>query len=176
MVDPLLAEALRTGVVSQREMLAVTVHAVGGHRVQASRYEIALLAWTAPWRGLRALAHRLGSATGRVPMVGAAWRLRWLVGAVCVVQSIVEGRAAFGFIGGMFIALTYLVPAASRAIDRRVEEAGDAAVLGEDLGEVYVGLLRRVGVSMSADREDRLQPPSKGTEPTARPALYLVRS
>jgi hypothetical protein len=60
-----------------------------------------------------------------------------------VVQSVAEGRAAAGLLGGAVIALTYLVSAAGQRIETRTEVAADRLVLALGLGAVLAGLLRR---------------------------------
>jgi hypothetical protein len=81
------------------------------------------------------------------------------------------------------IALTYLVPAAGRAIEARATAAGDAAVVAVGLGGVFVEVLGRSGQRSSFERRQRLQAsPGSGHATVARPApegparhLHLVR-
>lgn len=175
-----LVEATFRGELSQDEAVALLAHAVGRHRTRPQRCALALGVWTAPWRGLLAVACRVGGAFAWFPLVRPAWGLRFVVGIVCVVQSAAEGRTVSGLIAGAFIALTYLVPAANRAIERRVETSADAFVLELGLGPPFVGLLRRGGWAVSIERLQRLQrPPGDGTaveSGAARPALFLVRA
>jgi hypothetical protein len=74
-----------------------------------------------------------------------AWTLRGVVGVICVVQSVAEGRTWPGLLGGAVVALTYLVPAAGRVIEARAEVATDQLVVELGLGGVLARLLRRYG-------------------------------
>ena len=127
-----------------------------------------------------------GRARVRVDAAGGAlaWRLRGVVGAVCLARSVAEGRASPGVLGAVVIALTYLMPAAGRAIEARATAAGDAAVMRACLGGVLFEVLGRSGHRLSWERRRRLQAsPRSGPSTVARPApessarpLHLVRS
>lgn len=175
-----LVEATYRGELSQDEAVTLFAHALGRRRARPQLCELALSAWTAPWRGVLAVARRVGGAFAWFPLVRPAWRLRFVVGIVCVVQSAAEGRTVSGLIAGAFIALTYLVPAVNRVIERRVEAAADVFVLELGLGPLFVGLLRRGGWAVPMERLQRLQrPPVDGNaveSSAARPGLFLVRA
>jgi hypothetical protein len=100
-----------------------------------------------------------------------AWTLRGVVGVICVVQSVAEGRTWPGLLGGAVIALTYLVPAAGRVIEARGEVAADQLVVELGLGGVLAGLLRRYGHPMTLERLQRLE---AAAGPPQRPRLHLV--
>jgi hypothetical protein len=123
------------------------------------------------------MAGRVGATAAWFPLVRLAWQLRFVTAIVCVVQSAVEGRTVYGLIAGAFIALTYLVPAANRAIQRRVLYAADTYLLQQDLGAVLAGLLRRSDWPVSLERLHRLStstsPAAAGSVPQ-RPTLHLV--
>ena len=118
-----------------------------------------------------------------MPLGPLAWRMRGVVALVCLVQSMAEGRTWTGVLGAAVIALTYLVPAGSRALEVRATAAGDAEVVAADLGGVLVEVLDRGGQRLSWERRQRLQVlPSSGASPVtghvpAGPArhLHLVR-
>jgi hypothetical protein len=156
-VTPWLVEATYRGWITRDEATAIVVHAAGRHRAGRHRLELAVLAATTPWRAVTGLARGIGRAFAWFPLVRFAWSLRGFVGAVAVVQSTVEGRAVYGAIAGVFLALTYLVPAAARARDRRLEVEADRVVVARGLGEVLAGLLRRFRVPVSIERLQRLQ-------------------
>ena len=100
-----------------------------------------------------------------------AWTLRGVVGVICIVQSVAEGRAAPGILGGAVIALTYLVPAASRRIEAWSEAAADQLVVSLGLGSVLSGLLRRHRHPMTLERLQRLE---TAVDQQPRPRLHLV--
>jgi hypothetical protein len=156
-VTPWLVEATYRGWVSQPEATALVLHATGRHRAGRHRLELAVLTATVPWRAVTAVARRIGRRCGWLPFLRFAWSLRGVVGAVAVVQSALEARTVYGLIAGGFVTLTYLVPAAARALERHVEAAADRLVAAHGLGEVFAGLLRRSRVPVSAARLQRLQ-------------------
>jgi hypothetical protein len=172
-----IVEATYRGQVSRDEAAALIAHAVGRHNARPHRYELALQVSTAPCSGLLGVAGRVGAAAAWLPLVRPAWQLRFVIAIICVVQSAAEGRTIYGLIAGAFIALTYLVPAANRAIQRRVEYTADSYLIEHGLGAVLAGLLRRGGWPVSLERLYRL---STSTSPAAagpasqRPTLHLV--
>ena len=170
-VSPSLVDATYRGGVTGAEAAAALAHAVGRHRALRPRLELAVLAATTPWRLIVATFRGIGRAFAWLPFMRLAWTLRGVVGVICVVQSMVEGRAWAGLLGGVVIALTYLVPAAGRRIDLRAEAEADQFVLGLGLGPVLAGLLRRYGHPMTLERMQRLE---TAAEQPQRPRLHLV--
>jgi hypothetical protein len=133
-VSPGLVEATHCGGVTGAEAAAALAHAVGRQRAIRPRLELAVLAATTPWRLMVATFRGVGRAVAWLPFMRLAWTLRGVVGVICVVQSVVEDRAWAGLLGGAVIALTYLVPAASRRIEASAEAAADQFVLSLGLG------------------------------------------
>lgn len=171
-VTPGLVEATCRGDVTVTEAAAVLAHAVGRRGAIWPRLELAALTATTPSRLVTATFRVVTRTFAWLPFVRLAWTLRGVVGVVCVVQSVTDGRAAPGLLGGAVIALTYLVPAARRRIEIRAEVAADQLVLEVGLGGVLAGLLRRYGHPMSTERLQRLET----AEQPLRPRLHLVRS
>ena len=184
-VSAALVEALYRGWVSTREVTALVVHARAHHQVAALRRgEVAIAVVETPARMVVGVFRGVGRAFAWMPLGSLAWRLRGVVGVVCLVQSVAEGRTWPGVLGAVVIALTYLVPAAGRAIEARATAAGDAEVVRAGLGGVLVEVLGRSGQRLSLERRQRLQAsPRSGPSTVARPApegparhLHLVRS
>lgn len=156
-VSPGLVHATYRGGVTAAETAAAMAHAVGRRRAVRPRLELAVLAATTPWRTVVATFRGVARAFVWLPFIPLAWTLRGVVGVICIVQSVAEGRAAPGILGGAVIALTYLVPAASRRIDASSEAAADELVVSLGLGAVLAGLLRRHGHRMTLERLQRLE-------------------
>lgn len=171
-LSPGLVDATFRGGVTAAEAAAAIAHAVGRRRAVRPLLELAVLAATTPWRLVVGAFRGIGRAFAWLPFMRLAWTLRGVVGVICVVQSVAEGRAAPGILGGAVIALTYLVPAASRRIEARAEAAADELVVSLGLGAVLAGLLRRHGHPMTLERLQRLEAP---VAQQARPRLHLVR-
>lgn len=183
-VSAALVEAWCRGWVSAREVTALIVHARANHQVIAiRRAEVAIALVETPWRMTVRIFHMVGSVFAWVPLGFLAWRLRGVVGVVCLVQSVTGGRTWPGVLGAGVIALTYLVEAAGRAIEARATAAGDAEVVAAGLGGSLVEVLGRSGQQLSLERRQRLQAsPRPEPSPAARPVpagparhLHLVR-
>lgn len=166
-----LVEALYCGGITGTEAEAVLAHAVGRRRALKPRLELAVLLATAPWRVVIATFRSVGRTFAWLPLTRAAWALRGVVGVICVAQSVAEGRVWPGFLGGAVIALTYLVPAAGRAIETRAEIAADQFVVELGLGGLLIQVLRRFGYPLTLERLRRLE---SAPTPNERPRLYLV--
>lgn len=169
-VSPGLVAATYGGDVTGAEAAATLAHAVGRHRALRPRLELAVFAATTPWRLVVGMVCGVGRAFAWLPFMRLAWTLRGVVGVICVAQSVAEGRAAPGGLGGAVIALTYLVPAAGRRIEHRTEADADRFVLDLGLGAVLAGLLQRYGHPMTFDRMQRLE----AAPPPPLPRLRLV--
>lgn len=156
-VTPWLVEAIYRRRITTPEAVAIVLHAEGAHRVGRHRLEIATLVVTGPWRSVIAVCQAIGRVLSWFPLVPAAWALRGVVGAIAVVQSIVEGRPWAGILAGIVVALTYLVPAARRARERAMLAAGDDLVIANGLGPVLGNLLRRSGAPFDLDRHLHLR-------------------
>lgn len=170
-VTPGLVEAMYRGGVTTAEAAAAMAHAVGRRRAIRPRLELAVLAATTPWRLVVGTFRGVGRAFAWLPFMRLAWTLRGVVGVICIVQSVAEGRAAPGILGGAVIALTYLAPAASRRIEAWSEAAADQLVVSLGLGSVLAGLLRRHRHPMTLERLERLE---TAVEQQPRPRLHLV--
>jgi hypothetical protein len=170
-----LVEATSSGELTEDEAIALVVHAVGRHHARPRRFELALAVWSAPWRAVLAVAGTIGSACAWIPLVRPAWRLRAIVGIVCVVQSTASGHTGPGLLGGLFIALSYVVPAAAQAIELRLEAAADAFVLEHGLAPVFVDLPRRGAWVLPMKRLQRLQHPIPHSGPTVAPQRQPLR-
>jgi len=170
-VTPWLVEAIYRGWIIREEGTAIVAHAGVRHRAAGPRLEVAVLAFTTPWRSILTIARKVGRFFGWFPFMHFAWSIRGVVGAVAVVQSVIEGRAWAGVLAGVFVALTYLVPAAAQARELRLEAAADHELVTRGLGQALAGLLRRSQVPVSIERLQRLEnrPPA---EPT--PVLQLA--
>jgi hypothetical protein len=169
-VTPWLVEATYRGRISREEAAAIVAHAGARHDAGRHRLEVAVLVFTTPWRGILAVARRVGGGFGWFPFMRFAWSVRGVVGAVAVVQSAMEGRAPTGALAGVFVALTYLVPAAARARELELEAEADRQLVARGRGQVLAGLLRRLA-PVSIERLQRLE--HRPTEQTAQPAPVL---
>ena len=175
-LSPGLVEAVYRGWVGPEEVVALVAQAVAARRARRPRAELAGLVATSPWRAVVMVFRGVGAAFAWLPFMGMAWALRGVVAVICVLQSVVEGRAAVGLLGGAVIALTYLVPAAGRALQTRTEAIGDQFVVDQRLGGVLARFLTRYGHPTTVERLRHLeqQPPPPVPSPSAPLATQLM--
>jgi hypothetical protein len=92
-VSAALIEALGSGRVSTQDVTALVVHARAYHQLAAPRRgEVALAVAERPARMVVGVCRGVGRVFAGVPLSSLAWRWRGMVGAVCLVQSVAEGR------------------------------------------------------------------------------------
>lgn len=175
-LTPGLVEAVDRGWVATEEVVALVAQAVAVRRARRPRAELAALVATSPWRAVVTVFRGVGAAFAWLPFMGIAWALRGVIAVICVLQSVVEGRAAVGLLGGAVIALTYLVPAAGRAVQARTEAIGDQFVVDRGLGGVLARFLTRYGHPTTLERLRHLEqpPPPAVPSPSAPLATQLL--
>lgn len=167
-ISPVLAEALFRHQVDVEDAVALIVHNIGWLRAQPTRGAVAIAALTLPWRAVTASASRVGFGARWVPFVGFAWRLRFVVGTVAVVQSAVEGRAVSAMLVAVFLAATYTTPAARRARGARLQVVADHYVTACGLGPALLRAMYRVGApTPDMERATRLRAVDAGGTPNA---------
>ena len=167
-ITPGLVDAICCGGLTHAEAAALLAHSIGRSQGTRPGLEIAMLAATTPWRTVVAALGGVSRAFAWLPFMRVAWALRGVIGVICVMQSVAEGRPLPGLFGGALIALTYLVPAAVRAIETQTEIAADHVVVELGLGTALAGLLCRSGQSIPVDRLRRLEATQKPQGPRLR--------
>lgn len=172
-VTPWMIEAIYRGWITRDEASAIAIGAAGRHRAGNGPLEVATAVATTPWRAVATVACGIGHAFAWFPFMRFAWSVRGIVGAVAVFQSVSQGRTVYGVIAGVFVALTYLVPAARRGMDRQLEIAGDRLVVARGLGDVMSRLLRRADLPVTVDRLQRLETRTT-RQPSPQPVLQLA--
>lgn len=151
------------------EAAALMTHAAALLQVGRPRFDLLIEFWTLPWQVLIVMATAVGRGFAVLPLVEFAWKVRFVVATIAVVQSVAEHRAASGAVIAVFIALTYLVPRWRRAWLQQVEAAADGFVVDNGLGTAWAAFLGRQSTSPAMLRRiDRITGLTQG------PALRLV--
>ncbi len=144
-------------------------HTEGLLQVGRPQFDLLIEFWTLPWQVLVGAATAVGRGFAVLPLVELAWKIRFLVATIAVVQSVADHRAASGVVIAVFIALTYLVPRWRRVWRQQVEAAADRFVVEHGLGAAWAAFLGRQSTSPAMLRRiDRI------TVLSRRPALRLV--
>ena len=87
--------------------------------------------WTIPYQVLAGLAQGVACAFSGLPLLGQAWRLRFILGLIVAVQSWAQGVAAARAAGALavaVVALSYLVPRWEAAWAATLRDLGDEHV------------------------------------------------
>jgi hypothetical protein len=166
-----LLQAAQLGQLPADQAAGVIAAAVGRIRLGQTRFDLAADFWTIPWQFVHAVCLRIARTVGWLPLTQFAWRIRFVVAAVAVAQSVAEGRIAAGAVGAVFIALTYVAPRWQCQWGRRSQDDSDWFVADHDLGDALGRFLRRCPPEpRTLERIHRL------TGPLIRPSLALVVS
>ncbi|NMM25265.1 MAG: hypothetical protein HHJ11_17620 [Phycicoccus sp.] len=166
-----LLQAAQMGQLPADQAAGVIAAAVGRIRLGQTRFDVAVEFWTIPWQLACAVCLAIAKTIGLIPLTRFAWRIRFIVAAVAVAQSVVDGRIAGGVVTAMFIALTYLAPRWQRQWDLRSQDDSDRFVANHELGDALARFLRRcLPEPQTLERIHRL------TGPIVRPSLALVVS
>ena len=161
-----LLRAAQLGQLPADQAAAVVAAAVGRIRLGQTRFDIAVEFWTIPWQLVRTVCLVIAKAIGLLPLTEFAWRIRFVVSAVAVAQSVADGRIAGGLVVAVSIALTYLAPEWLRA-----QDDSDRFVADHELGDALGRFLRRcLPEPRTLERIHRL------TGPVVCPSLALVAS
>lgn len=169
-----LIAAVRDGQLPSDQAAAVIAHAAGTVRAGVVRCDAALEFWTLPWQLVRTVGVGVARWFARIPLAGLAWRLRFIVCGIALVQGFIDGRPASiaaGVGAGLVVALSYLTPRLAALWAAAVSEVGDLEVDRAGLGEPLAAYLRRC--SRSPETMERIHRLS-GAEPAPRPSLAAV--
>jgi Zn-dependent protease with chaperone function len=166
-----LLDAVERGHLSQDQAAAVIAHAAALARGGWVRNDPVIGFWSLPWQIIAAVAQVVASVGRRLPLTSLVWRLRGIVIAIAVVQS-VQLRQFWlaATIAGIGI-VSYAMPALERRWRQVLLDSGDVAVREAGLAPPLAAFLRRCPRTPS--RQARLRA-LEGSTQVLRP-LGLVR-
>ena len=166
-----LLQAAQLGQLPADQAAGVIAAAVGRIRLGQTRFDVAVEFWTTPWQLVRAVCLAIAKTVGLLPLTQFAWRIRFVVAAVAVAQSVADGGIAEGLVVAAFIALTYLAPRWQRNWGMRSQNDSDRFVADHELGDALGRFLRRCPPEpRTLERIHCL------TRPVIRPSLALIVS
>src|SRR5664280_1961923 len=166
-----LLRAAQLGQLPADQAAGVIAAAVGRIHLGQTRFDVAVEFWTIPWQLVRAFALAISKTVRWFPLAQFAWRIRFVVAAAAVAQSVADGRDAAGVVVALFIALTYLAPQWQRQWDTRSQDDSDRFVADHELGDALGRFLRRCPPEpRTLERVNDL------IGPVVRPSLALIVS
>jgi len=138
-----LLQAAQLDQLPADQAAGVIAAAVGRIRLGQTSFDVAAEVWTIPWQLVRAVCLAIAKTIGLLPLTQFAWRIRFVVAAVAVTQSVPDGRIAGGVVVAVFIALKYVAPRWQPQWDMRSQDDSDRFVADHDLGDALGRFLRR---------------------------------
>lgn len=129
--------------LADEQVCAIVAHAKGPAVILDSRLVAAVDAYNLPWH----IVEMVGVAVMRVvrrmiPLASFAWKIRWMVFAVAVVQSAYDGR----WIGAVGAAVLAVFSWTTGHFNRRLEQVmmrlGDDQVVAEGFGPTLAAMIR----------------------------------
>lgn len=138
-----LLQAAQSGQLPADQAAGLIASAIGRIRLGQTRFDVAAEFWTLPWKLLLSVSLAITRMVGWVPLTRFAWRIRFVMAAVAVAQSVPDGRIAGGVVVAGFIILTYLAPPWQRRWDVCSQDDSDRFVADHDLGDALGRFLRR---------------------------------
>lgn len=165
-----LARTAQLRQLPAEEGAAVLAHAVGVVRLGLTRSDLAIEYWTIPLELLLTVCRATTRAITWLPLTHLAWKGRFIIVGVAVVQSIADARPGGpAAVVAVFIAMTYLWPRWHRAWERRLADQGDRFVFGHGYGTALAAHLRRCRAT-----EQTLERIHNLAGPNAQPTLAVT--
>jgi hypothetical protein len=151
-----LVLALHQGRVSPAEAAAGLCHAGATCRAGLASSTAALTWWCLPWSLAAGFVARLRQGLQASPLLLVAWRCRFVVPSIAVVQLSVDGHWPMAAVVAGIAAATYTQPALARWCSARATATGDREVVGLGLGVHYARLLAAGGHTIGLERHAAL--------------------
>lgn len=136
-------DRLMCGDLDDHQTRALVCHALGRQDVHSSALVAAVDAYCTPWSVLALMGNEVRPLSRRVPLLWFAWRIRWLIFGVALVDSAHNGRW-LAFAGVAMIATsTWSTGYLQERWNATMLRLGDRRVIAEGYGPVLADLLRR---------------------------------
>lgn len=124
LIDRSLVDGYRAGKADSQYLAFTLAHRVAQLRLGYTRFDLVVTFWTLPVILLKAIGSRLG----RNSLIAAAWRARFLMAGVVLIQSYLEGTLPLGVAGACIIASTYAVPWLRRLWTKHLDKIAGTAL------------------------------------------------
>ena len=137
-----LPRCLEQDPLAGDELCAVVSHASGLLPVRSSLMVTAVEAYCLPWMVAEFITHHAARVLRRLPLTATAWRIRWLIFAVALAQSVQAGRwpAAIGV--GVIATLTGTTGILRRRWKLRMLALGDDQTIRDGYATVLSDMIR----------------------------------
>lgn len=146
-----------TGKLSEDETCAVVSHALGRQGVDSSALVASLDAYCGPWLIVDQVVGGFAAVAGRVPLAPLAWKVRWVVFGVAVVDSYLNQRWAAMVLVAIIAVLSWSTGFFAARWSVALQRLGDERVIAEGFGPALASMLRRnTGDLVQCERAEKL--------------------
>lgn len=124
LLDRALVDGYCAGKVDPQYLASTIAHRVTQLRLGYTRFDLVVTFWCLPVILLKAI----GAQLGRISLIAAAWRARFLMAGVVLVHSYLDATMPLGIAGAGIITATYVIPWLQRAWVRHLDKLADTAL------------------------------------------------
>lgn len=124
LLDRSLVYGYCAGKVDAPYLASTLAHRVAQLRLGYTRFDLVVTFWCLPVILFKAI----GSSLGRIALIAAAWRARFLMVGVVLVHSYLDSTLSLGIAGAGIIAATYVIPWLRRLWVWHLDRLADAAL------------------------------------------------
>lgn len=142
-VTSALLNAVADGDLRPPQVAALVAHAAVLVRTGLLRSDPVLACASLPWHTMRLLGALAGRALAGIPLVPTAWRGRWVVIGVAVVQAVQARQQGLAAILATLGIVSYALPVWERRWRQLLVRSGDAGAAEAGLAEDLASVLRR---------------------------------
>ncbi len=133
-----------TGDLADEQVSALVTHALGQRHVRGSALVAAAEVYCLPWELVAVAANHVGRVGRRVPLLPLAWRARWVVFGMALIDS-VRGSRWLALVGVALIALlSWSTGYLQRRWIKRIHALGQQRILADCFGPALAGLCGHV--------------------------------
>jgi len=124
LIDRSLVDGYCAGKVDSQHMAFTLAHRVAQLRLGYTGLDLVVTFWCLPVTLFKAI----GPGLGRISLIAAFWRARFLMAGVVLVHSYLDATLLLGVAGAGIIAATYVIPWLRRVWIRHLDRLADIAL------------------------------------------------
>jgi hypothetical protein len=109
-----VVDAYRTHQITAQDVAILLAQGIRRLECGYVRCDLLWAVWTIPWDLVRTIAVGVGRRLAWIPLVGFAWRIRFIVFTIAIINETVERHWPIVIVLASFLALSYLMPKARR--------------------------------------------------------------
>lgn len=160
-VSPSVVRRIVAGELNDEQTSALVSHALGQRPVWGSRLVAVVDVYCLPWRLVEIVTVLFGVTAGGSRLMGASWKICWIVFGVAIVDSVQAARWNALVVVVIVAVLSGTTPALRRRWLATLRDLGDRQVIAEGLGPALASVIRASARDIpSLERASMLERPS----------------